>query len=96
MQKDHRRLYTAFAQRTAELVAIFSWQGEIGKHDVGKWVAAPGPDGKPLAMCVVSVPRRSIPLQPGVLGGVARRAGLVGALGHAADKGGGDAARRAS
>jgi serine protease Do len=38
------------------------------KPDVGQWVAAPGVDGQPLALGVVSVPRRAIPLIPGILG----------------------------
>jgi len=38
------------------------------KQVAGQWVAAPGPDGAPLAMGVVSVPRRPIPLTPGMLG----------------------------
>ncbi len=43
-------------------------QWVMNKPEVGQWVATPGPDGKPLAIGVVSVPRRAIPLIPGALG----------------------------
>jgi len=35
---------------------------------VGQWVAVPGPDGNPLALGVISVPRRTIPRAKGSLG----------------------------
>lgn len=41
---------------------------DLTKQAVGQWVAVPGADGQPLAMGVVSVPRRPIPLTPGMLG----------------------------
>jgi len=42
------------------------WRKEA--PDVGQWVAAPGPDGQPLALGIVSVPRRPVPPLPGILG----------------------------
>jgi len=41
---------------------------------VGQWVAAPGLDGQPLALGIVSVPRRPVPPLPGILGVVLKEA----------------------